>query len=37
MMKGYRLDLLEQERWVYDAKTYLDTEPTVRDIEIELG
>jgi hypothetical protein len=37
MMKGYRLDLLEQERWVYDAKAYLDREPTVRDIEIELG
>ncbi len=36
MMKGYRLDLLEQERWVYDAKAYLNSEPTVRDIEIEL-
>jgi hypothetical protein len=36
MMKGYRLDLLEQERWVYDATPYLDSEPTVRDIDIEL-
>jgi hydrogenase-4 component H len=36
MMKGYRLDLLEQEQWVYDAKPYLDAEPTARDIEIEL-
>jgi hypothetical protein len=36
MMKGYRHDQLEQERWVYDSKAYLDSEPTVRDIVIEL-
>ena len=36
MMKGYRLDQLDQARWVYDAKAYLDREATVRDIEIEL-
>jgi hydrogenase-4 component H len=36
MMKGYREDDLEQERWVYRSKSFLDGEPTVRDIEIEL-
>jgi hypothetical protein len=36
MMKGYRLDELETERWVYDATGYLDREATVRDIDIEL-
>jgi len=35
-MKGYRLDELDKERWVYTANAYLDKEPTVRDIEIEL-
>ena len=36
MMKGYRLDELDKERWAYRAIAYLDKEPTVRDIEIEL-
>jgi len=27
---------VDKERWVYTANAYLDTEPTVRDIEIEL-
>jgi hydrogenase-4 component H len=36
MMKGYRLDEVDKERWVYTANAYLDKEPTVRDIQIEL-
>jgi hydrogenase-4 component H len=36
MMKGYRQDDLEQERWVYRSQSFLDGEATVRDIEIEL-
>jgi hypothetical protein len=36
MMKGYREDELESERWVHSSQSYLDAEPTVRDIEIEL-
>ena len=36
MMKGYRKDDIGSERWVYRSQSYLDDEPTVRDIEIEL-
>jgi hydrogenase-4 component H len=36
MMKGYRADDLEGERWVYASRPFLDREKTVRDIEIEL-
>jgi hydrogenase-4 component H len=36
MMKGYREDDIASERWVYRSQSYLDGEPTVRDIEIEL-
>jgi len=36
MMKGYRADDLEKELWVYESKAYLEGEPVVRDIEIEL-
>jgi hypothetical protein len=36
MMKGYREDDLSAERWVYRSKSYLEGEPAVRDIEIEL-
>jgi hydrogenase-4 component H len=36
MMKGYRMDELKDQRWVYRATSYLDAEPTVRDIPIEL-
>jgi len=36
-LKGYRLDVLEHDRWVYRATAYLEGEPTVRDIEIELN
>jgi hydrogenase-4 component H len=34
-MKGYRLDDVQHERWVFRAKSYLDTEPVVDDIPIE--
>ena len=36
MMKGYRQDEIAHERWIYKSKAYLDGEPTVRDIMIEL-
>jgi hydrogenase-4 component H len=36
MMKGYRADDVKHERWVYRSQPYLEQEPTVRDIEIEL-
>jgi hydrogenase-4 component H len=36
MMKGFREDDLESERWAYRSKSYLEGEPTVRDIAIEL-
>ena len=35
-MKGYRFDLLKEDRWVYRSKAYLDDQPVVRDIDIEL-
>ena len=35
-MKGYRFDNLEQEVWVYKSKAYLDSEPVVKDIDLEL-
>lgn len=34
-MKGYRVDDVQHERWVFRAKSYLDTEPVVDDIPIE--
>jgi hydrogenase-4 component H len=36
MMRGYRADDLEHDRWVYAATPYLDAEPAVRDIAIDL-
>ena len=36
MMKGYRFDDPKTDRWIYESKSYLDKEPVVRDIEIEL-
>jgi hydrogenase-4 component H len=36
MMKGYRADDLACERWVYSSTAFLEGEPTVRDIDIEL-
>jgi hydrogenase-4 component H len=36
MMKGYRVDEVSHERWVYRSLPYLEHEPTVRDVEIEL-
>jgi hydrogenase-4 component H len=36
MMTGYRMDDLENGRWVYRSRSYLENEPAVRDIEIEL-
>ncbi len=35
-MKGYRFDDLEKELWKYESKSYLDKEPVVKDVDIEL-
>lgn len=34
-LKGYRLDDVAHERWVFGSKPYLETEPVVDDIKIE--
>jgi hydrogenase-4 component H len=36
MMKGFRSDDLESDRWVYASTSYLERDPLVRDIDIEL-
>jgi hydrogenase-4 component H len=36
MMKGYRFDNLEKDVWVYSSQAYLDKEPVVKDIDLEL-
>jgi len=35
-LKGYRFDDVENERWVFHAAGYLDREPAVADVKIEL-
>jgi hydrogenase-4 component H len=35
-MKGYRADDLGKERWIYRSKAYLESQPEVDDIKIEL-
>lgn len=35
-LRGYRFDDLENERWVFKSKAYLEGAPTVEDIPIEL-
>ncbi len=35
-MKGYRFDDLQNERWVFRSQAYLEGEPAVDDIRIEL-
>jgi hydrogenase-4 component H len=35
-MKGYRTDDLTTDRWVYHSSSYSETDPLVRDIDIEL-
>lgn len=35
-MKGYRFDDVGDERWVYRSKSFLETDPVVDDIKIEL-
>lgn len=35
-LKGYRADDLAAERWVFRSRTYLDQEPPVADIQLEL-
>ena len=35
-LKGYRVDDLENERWVFKSRAYLEGEPVVDDIKIEL-
>jgi hydrogenase-4 component H len=35
-MKGYRVDDLANERWVFRSQSYLEGEPVVEDIPIEM-
>ena len=35
-LKGYRMDDLGQERWIYRSKAYLDEEAAADDVRIEL-
>ncbi len=35
-LKGYRFDDLQNERWVFRSKAYLEGQPAVADIDIEL-
>ncbi len=35
-LKGYRMDDLGNERWIYRSKAFLDQETTVDDVKIEL-
>jgi hypothetical protein len=35
-MKGYRSDDLQSERWIYRSQAFLESEPVVDDIKIEL-
>jgi hypothetical protein len=36
MMKGYRSDDLQSERWIFRGQAFLASEPLVNDIQIEL-
>ncbi len=35
-LKGYRCDDLENERWIYRSRAYLENEPLADDVKIEL-
>ena len=35
-MKGYRSDDLQNERWIYRSRAFLEEDKTVDDIQIEL-
>ena len=35
-IKGYRFDDLDNERWIFRSRSYLEGEPAVDDIKIEL-
>ena len=35
-LKGYRFDDLANERWIFRSRAYLESEPVVDDIKIEL-
>ena len=35
-LKGYRFDALKEERWIGRSLMYLEDQPAVRDIDIEL-
>ena len=35
-LKGYRFDDLDNERWIFRSRAYLESEPVVEDIQIEL-
>jgi hydrogenase-4 component H len=35
-IKGYRFDDMQNERWIFRSQAYLESEPVVDDIKIEL-
>jgi hydrogenase-4 component H len=35
-MKGYRFDDLDNERWIFRSRSYLESDPVVDDLPIEL-
>jgi hypothetical protein len=35
-LKGYRFDDVQNERWILRSQAYLQSEPTVDDIKLEL-
>ena len=35
-LKGYRFDDLQNERWIFRSKAFLDEEQAVDDIKVEL-
>ena len=35
-LKGYRFDDLKNDRWIFRSQSYMEDQPVVKDIEIEL-
>ncbi len=35
-LKGYRFDDIQSERWIFRSRAYLESEPVVDDLRIEL-
>ena len=35
-LKGYRMDDLQNERWIFRSRAYIENEPAADDVKIEL-